>query len=200
MANRLWCEKAAAFREPFLATLRNRFQSELGLVDFRQPEITRNTINDWVKEKTNQKIKELFKPGSINPQFRMAVDQRNLLQRQLGATLRQIRHSTETVLHKRQRNSSANDVSKRHFPLRQNNEMQILEKPYLGNYLSMVILLPKEPGDLPELEKSLTAEKLKKWSRLFDGTRSRSLSAPIQNGCKLRHDPQPQINGNEKRF
>lgn len=54
-------------------TWENRFQSELGLVDFRQPEITRNTINDWVKGKTNQKIKELFKPGSINPQFRMAL-------------------------------------------------------------------------------------------------------------------------------
>ncbi len=50
------------------------------------------------------------------------------------------------------------------FHYTQNNEMQILEKPYLGNYLSMVILLPKEQGAFAELEKSLTAEKLKDWS------------------------------------
>ena len=167
MANRLWCEKSAAFREPFLATLRNHFQSELGLVDFRQPEITQNTINDWVKEKTNQKIKELFRPGSIDPQLRMVLTNAIYFKGNWAQPFDKSATRQKPFYTKDKEIMAQMMYRKGNFRYGQNNEIQILEKPYLDNYLSMVILLPREPGDLPELEKSLTAEKFKELSHLL---------------------------------
>ncbi len=40
--------------------------------------------------------------------------------------------------------------------------MQMLQMPYLGEKLSMIILLPKE-HDIASLESSLTVEKLAQW-------------------------------------
>ena len=50
------------------------------------------------------------------------------------------------------------------FRYAQIGDVQMLELPYLGKYLSMLILLPTELNNLPELEKSLTAEQLKQWT------------------------------------
>ena len=41
--------------------------------------------------------------------------------------------------------------------------LQVLEMPYAGKELSMVVLLPKKVDGLGELEKSLTADKLAGW-------------------------------------
>jgi serpin B len=166
-ANRMWCGKSTTFQEHFLATLRNEFRSELGLVNFQQPEISRNTINDWIKEKTNQKIKELFGPGAINPQTALMMtsaiyfkgywahpfDKSATKQKPFYATNKEI--MTQMMY----RRGS--------FHYAQYNEIQTVELPYLGNCLSMVILLPKDSEALAELEKSLTAEKLKEWSQLL---------------------------------
>ena len=42
-------------------------------------------------------------------------------------------------------------------------DVQILEMPYKGRDLSMVVLLPTKIDGLAELEKSLSPEKLKSW-------------------------------------
>jgi serpin B len=43
------------------------------------------------------------------------------------------------------------------------DSLQVLEMPYVGQELSMVVLLPKEPDGIGELEKALTAENVSKW-------------------------------------
>uniref|UniRef100_A0A286XDE9 Serpin domain-containing protein n=1 Tax=Cavia porcellus TaxID=10141 RepID=A0A286XDE9_CAVPO len=44
-------------------------------------------------------------------------------------------------------------------------QAQVLELPYVGQELSMVIVLPDEGVDLSTVEKSLTFEKLQTWTR-----------------------------------
>jgi len=46
------------------------------------------------------------------------------------------------------------------FDYAEEDTLQVLELPYKGQELSMVLLLPKEVDGLPALEKSLTADKL----------------------------------------
>jgi serpin B len=43
------------------------------------------------------------------------------------------------------------------------DDLQVLELPYKGNDLSMVVLLPKEIHGLAELERSLTPDNLNRW-------------------------------------
>ncbi|MDY7110117.1 MAG: serpin family protein, partial [Planctomycetota bacterium] len=49
------------------------------------------------------------------------------------------------------------------FGLYESKDVQVLEMPYDGKRLSMVILLPRERGGLAELEGALSVEKLKAW-------------------------------------
>ena len=43
------------------------------------------------------------------------------------------------------------------------DNLQIIELPYVGNNLSMIVLLPKEVSGLPSLEEKLTQANLEKW-------------------------------------
>jgi serpin B len=47
------------------------------------------------------------------------------------------------------------------FNYMKDEDLQVLELPYVGGRLSMIILLPTEVAGLPAMEKSLTAENLK---------------------------------------
>src|ERR1700746_3974312 len=49
------------------------------------------------------------------------------------------------------------------FKYLETDEVQVLEMPYAGKELSMVVLLPRKVNGLAGLEKSLTAEKLAGW-------------------------------------
>jgi serpin B len=50
------------------------------------------------------------------------------------------------------------------FKYRAVDNLQILELPYVGNRLSMVVLLPKEVDGLRSLEEKLTETNLEKWT------------------------------------
>lgn len=53
------------------------------------------------------------------------------------------------------------------FTYAQEDKLQILELPYKGDDLSMVVLLPTEVDELTELEKSLTPKELNRWLTLL---------------------------------
>jgi serpin B len=49
----------------------------------------------------------------------------------------------------------------------QEDDLQILELPYTGGDLSMLVLLPSQVNGLGKLEASLTLENLNRWSRVL---------------------------------
>ena len=49
-------------------------------------------------------------------------------------------------------------------------QCQVLELPYAGNDLSMIIALPDEKGGLEKVEDKLTIKKLQMWLGSFDNT------------------------------
>jgi serpin B len=49
------------------------------------------------------------------------------------------------------------------FQYAETADTQLLELPYVGGHLSMVVLLPKQVDGLPQLEKKLTANDVQKW-------------------------------------
>jgi len=74
VANRLWGQKGLAFRQPFLQVTRDSYGAELGVVDFlKDPEGARGVINDWVAEKTEQRIMDLLAPDTITPITRLVL-------------------------------------------------------------------------------------------------------------------------------
>uniref|UniRef100_A0A3Q3LBW5 Serpin family B member 1 n=1 Tax=Labrus bergylta TaxID=56723 RepID=A0A3Q3LBW5_9LABR len=156
LANRLYGESTANFLP---VTTQKFYQADLKSVDFiGAPEACRAEINSWVEQQTENKIKDLLKPGTVNPMTRLALVNAiyfkgiNKVKTTNKSTPVQMMHQVKTLP----------------FNYIPELGLQILELPYTDEELSMFILLPKEsangPDSLLKLEKTLTQEKLDKWT------------------------------------
>lgn len=67
LANRLYGSVDYDFRPEFLSRLRDRFGAPLEAVDFAAgPDSVRETINEWVEERTEERIRNLIPPGALS--------------------------------------------------------------------------------------------------------------------------------------
>jgi serpin B len=165
VANALWGQKGFEFLPAFLRLLRADYGAEMGQVDFAgDVEGARNTINKWVEKETRDKIKELLQPGVLDPAVLLVLTNA-IYFKGFWASPFEISDTQPAAFHV----SADREVSvpmmyqQGHFGYTENEGFQALVLPYAAHELSMVILLPRSVGGLPEVEKSLTAENLTKW-------------------------------------
>ena len=74
IANAVWGQHDYEFLEPFLDVLATHYGAGVRPVDFAgSPEESRVTINDWVAERTEDRIKDLIPEGAIESDTRMVL-------------------------------------------------------------------------------------------------------------------------------
>ncbi|HEY1786386.1 MAG TPA: serpin family protein, partial [Pirellulales bacterium] len=73
VANRLWAQEGLDFLPEFSQVLKTSYGAGPGLLDFRQSEIARNTINSWAEEQTDGKIQDLLGEGVVEPDARLVL-------------------------------------------------------------------------------------------------------------------------------
>lgn len=165
IANRLWGQKDFGFVPEFISSSAKSYGAGLEEVDFRgATEQARQAINAWVEKQTQDKIKELLKPGILDNLTRLVL--------------------TNAIYFKAawsdpfdSKNTKPGDflvggVKKVKTPMmRQSQRTQFmdggtftaLEMPYEEYELSMIVFLPKKADGLAAFEKTLTAGNLAKW-------------------------------------
>ena len=165
-ANALWAQKDFAFLDSYLDLLRKTYGAPLRLVDFmRETEQARRAINAWVEETTNDKIQDLFTPGVLDEITRLvlvnAIYFRGFWEAKFDAEA--TRDAPFTLP-----GGETADVPMMHredaFAYAETAAAQILELPYRGGDLSMVVVLPRAKDGLPTLETSLSAAGLRAWT------------------------------------
>jgi serine protease inhibitor len=171
IANRLWGQKDYGFLPDFLKISADLYQAGLKEVDFiNDTDGARKAINAWVEKATNDKIKDLIKPGILS------VDTRLVLTNAIYFKAAWLRPFSPKATKPGEFTTSAGKkvkVPMMHAKLRTNyfNDGGVLgvELPYENHELSMIALMPKKAGGLADLEKELTNIQLKKWlSKLSD--------------------------------
>ena len=166
VVNRLWGQRDYGFLATFLATTRERFGAELADVDFSQPADACRLINVWAHKQTDGKIKQIVEPSSISPQTRLiatnAVYFKGLWSDPFkkDATLMAPFYpadggeATAPLMHQLT-----------HCRYASFGNLKVLEKPYRGGEIALLVLLPeKGRSALEDLEKALSAEKLGEWT------------------------------------
>jgi len=174
-ANALWAEKSFEFLKDYFNVIKNYYNGEATNVDFiNESEESRKTINYWTEEQTNKKIINLISKNDVDSTTRLIVtnavyfkgkwadrfDRKNtkMLAFKSGTT-NQIKVPTMSLI-----------GSKTFFNYMEIGMLQILELPYAGEKLSMLILLPK--GDsLNYLEASLNIKLLDMWRNTLEKRR-----------------------------
>lgn len=74
IVNAIWGQRGYPFQAPFLDTLALNYGAGLHLLNFMdQPDPSRLTINSWVEQKTEKRIKDLLPQGSITSMTRLVL-------------------------------------------------------------------------------------------------------------------------------
>lgn len=165
IANRLWGQTGYDFRREYLDTTRRHYGAELAQVDFRgQPENVRVEINRWVEKQTHDRIVDLLPSGSITGMTRLVLTNAVYFKGTWSSTFdkRATRPAAFTTADG-ERVEVPLMYQSETFGYAENDLLQILEMPYRGDDLSMVILLPKQRGALKDVEDQLTTENLAGW-------------------------------------
>uniref|UniRef100_A0A668ALR2 Serpin B6 n=1 Tax=Myripristis murdjan TaxID=586833 RepID=A0A668ALR2_9TELE len=170
LANRLYGDQSYQFVEVYT---KKHYDAELESVDFKtSAETARININNWVEKQTQDKIKDLLAPGVVDSMTRLvlvnAIYFKGNWDRKFDADLTK---DAQFKLNKNENKPVKMMYQKAKFPLTYIPEVncQILELPYKGKDLSMLIFLPNEMEDdttgLEKLEKELTYEKFVEWTQ-----------------------------------
>ena len=168
-ANALWAEQDFHFLDEYLTTVEKYYGGKTTNLDFKNEwEASRLIINNWVEDKTNDKIKDLLPEGAIHPLIRLVLTNAIYFKAEWLIQFDADKTSDEYFRVNPDKSIKVPMMQptsqKSTFNYTQNKDLQILEMPYAGEDLSMLILLPLD-DDIEALENSFTIEKLTEWKK-----------------------------------
>ncbi|MDO9542040.1 MAG: serpin family protein [Kiritimatiellia bacterium] len=179
VANSLWPQKDYKFLPEYLALIKKNYGVSITPVDYMQAaEATREMINKWVEDKTQGKIKNLIPPGIFGKFTLLVLINAIYFKGDWESQFRPDATKDSPFFISPEKSVQIPIMNqKENFKYAQLESLQILELPYTGNELSMLVLLPKEKNGLQQLESILTVENLKQWKNQL-GKEKVSVSLP----------------------
>ncbi|CAK8674755.1 unnamed protein product [Clavelina lepadiformis] len=162
--NQLFPEISYTLKEEFVKNCQKFYESQIEAKNFKQePERARLEINQWVEDQTHKKIKDLLPVGSVNGLTRLVLANAVYFK---GSWLEEFEgyNTRKRKFHVKKRKTVKVDMmsQKAYFNINtdRNLKVQILELPYEGDEVSMILLVPTDRFGLGKVEECLTPEKL----------------------------------------
>lgn len=159
IANALWGQRDFPFLNEFLDTLAQNYGAGIRLLDFsRDPEASRQTINRWVSDQTEEKIQNLIPPGVIDPLTRLVLTNAIYFNAAWAHPFK-AEHTTPAPFY-------LLDGSQVQAPMMQTTatlttfqgeDYQAVILPYDGYEVEMAIIMPSA-GKFAQVEQALSAE------------------------------------------
>jgi serpin B len=159
IANSIWGQRDYAFQPEFLDLLATNYSAGLRLQDFKTaPEPARAAINAAIAEQTQDKIKELLPPGSIDGLTRMVLANAIYFNAKWVAPFPK-ENTEDGAFHLEDGGTLTAPLMRLRKILRytEKPEYQAVALPYKGG-VSMIVLLPRT-GELAAFEQQLSAER-----------------------------------------
>ena len=167
VANALWAQRGYTFLDDFLTLLKNDYGAGLMQVDFKgATETARLTINQWVEQKTQDKIKDLLQAGALRADTRLVLTNAIYFKGDWETQFDKALTKDEDFYLTPAKTAKTPMMHRQGgFNYFDGGTFQILEIPYKSQELSMIIFLPKDRNGLAALEQSLTAANMQPWLR-----------------------------------
>jgi serpin B len=166
VANSLWPQEGLSLRKGFLEVMEANYKTLVTALDYHRTEEARQTINRWVEDKTRNKIKELIQAGVLDPTTVLVLANaiyfkgawlnpfdKNLTRGEPFHLTATKTITTPMMTHPRLECGYYADA-----------EVQVLEIPYVGKQISMLMILPRQVDGIAKLERGLNATKLTEWA------------------------------------
>lgn len=154
VANGLWFQEDHAFNPEYLDLIKKFYQGKVQPADFKTNiETTRQQINRWVEEQTNDKIQNLIGSGVLSPATRLALINAVYFKADWASKFKA--HATKPkpfYLADGTTNTVQMMAQKEQFGYGENKQLKMLELPYTKEGFSMMVLLPRGANTLSVLE------------------------------------------------
>jgi serpin B len=162
IVNAIWGQKNYAFLVSFLNTIAENYGAGLRILDFiNETEPSRITINDWVSDETEGRIKDLIPQGAISEMTRLVLTnaiyfnaawQYPFEDDMTSPGAFHLLNGDEITVPMMEQQES--------FAYAEGDSYQAVELPYDGRELSMVIMLPNS-GQFEAFEKAINYQQVK---------------------------------------
>jgi serpin B len=164
IANRLFGEKSYAFEQAYLDRAKAAFGAPIEGIDFRgAAEAGRQHINAWIAGETENRIKDLLPPRAVDRETRLVLTNAVYFKGDWAAPFEKDRtfdapfHPTPGATKK-----VPTMHAQTHFAYAATDGVKLLDMPYQGGELSMLLVLPD--ADVDALEQRLTPALLDTWT------------------------------------
>lgn len=179
--NALWVQQDFPFLADYKTRVEKYFGGKATNLDFvNESEESRQTINSFIGEQTNNKIKNLIPTGFLNKMTRLvltnAIYFKGTWQWKFDTSDTRgsdFKITPTNIVKTPMMNMDPDGAS---FNYADAGDLQILELPYKGDEISMLVLLPSE--NLDAIENTLTDEKLNEYKSKMKKTNLDSISLP----------------------
>jgi serpin B len=165
-SNSIWPQMGYPLSPSWLALLKRHYGTSVTPVDYiRETEKARLAINRRVEKDTKNRISELLKPGILDPLTRLALVNAVYFKGDWEHPFDK-KNTTAYPFHIREGKTADAQLMRQSasFGYADHDSVQVLELPYAGEELSMIVVLPKERFGLESIERTLTAEEFGKWT------------------------------------
>lgn len=158
IANKVFLQESYKLQETFKTVAVQQFSSEVELLNFKQAKAAASSINTWVENKTNNKIKDLINADDLTEDTALVLVNAIYFKGKWAEPF--------NVQHTRIEKFYLNDVDtvdvqmmniKKKFYYKNDESLdaQILELPYANRNISMIIVLPNKRNGIADLEEKL---------------------------------------------
>lgn len=173
LANSLFLQEGVAFNPDFIRRMRKYFGAEVERVDFSQSAAVAERINTWVENHTESKIRDLLSADDFSSVTRLTLVNAVYFR---GSWKNQFRpENTRTFSFSRDDGSEVQTLmmyQQGDFYYGEFSDgsqeaggvYQVLEMPYEGEEMSMLIVLPRQEVPLAALEPIIKAPLLEEWA------------------------------------
>ena len=164
MVNALWITDKYEIYESYLDIARSTYLAGAQTVDFTDENDSVKRINKWAAEKTNDKITKVIDKDVVNKDTVMVINNAIYFK---GTWLTKFieEFTKESKFHTDATHSVNTDFMNVEdaFNYTHSDGAQVLQMPYLGDRLSMLVVLPDDP-DMREFEEYLSAQQIQRWT------------------------------------
>lgn len=170
LANAAWFDNKTVVEAPYMDTVTEAYSAAEHRVDFRgDPDASRETINAWVEERTEEKIIDLLSADDIKDDTRFVLVNAIYFNGKWAFPFEKDDTADGDF-----RSSSGQALSVR--MMHQQDDFRIFEGdgfdavslPYEGGDYDMVIFLPRKDNGLQSFERELTSARLAAWLAALD--------------------------------
>jgi len=164
-ANAFWIQQNYPFLTEYISLLQNYYMAEANELDFSKNVEAARTINTWIENQTNGKIKDMIDPSALSVFTRLVLTNaiyfkglwENPFDPKYTTKIDFKLDSSKTV------KVDMMSLSDCVFNYTETDDLQILKMPYEGDDLSMLVILPKE-NNISIVDSSLNTLNIEDWN------------------------------------